>query len=179
MIKIIGVLSVSYVAWLFLSDSGSMFLSPVQPSAKAPTFEGNMARLSILRQASEDGLLQEDSARQGQRQAVLDAYEDLKSDHCDPQVKQEFVNAIKPFVHHLRSRTKPAIETYEVDGKVLSTTGFLDSEAKGKISEAIYSGYLAPTELPGAAGAAFARARRTQKSVAAFRSFATAEPCTG
>ncbi len=185
MIKVIAVLSISFVAWIFLGNPASVFNKPLKPSAKVPTFEGSMAINSVLRQASDDGLLQEDPVRQEQRQAVLDAYDQLKTDHCDRQVRDEYINAIKPFVRaNIRSPNKVAketreIEKIEIDGKVLNTTGFLDSEATSTITEAVYSGYLAPEELPGAVGAAFARARKSRRSTAAFKSFATAEPCTG
>ena len=158
--RLATILIILFAGWVIFGAPIPKFsVQPLTPSAKIPTFEKVQSQLAVLRQADKDGLLQQDPVREEQRLAVLEAFARLEKSPCDEGLRREYSKSLIPFLKSdIREADKPPVETFEIDGKVLNATGYLDGKALQTMYVAVYSGYLRSKDLPGAAGIAFALA---------------------
>ncbi len=179
MTRIATIMIIFYGGWLIMGAPILGFQKkPLTPSADLPTFEEVQARSKALREAFKEGLIQEDPARQELRFSVLDAFEELKDSPCDKAVRQTYVKAIRPFIkRNIRDRASTPVEIYEHYGKKLNATCMFDEAARSTIYQALMFGYLDGKDRPGAAGRAFAMAKKFTNAKTALAKSRIAPKC--
>ncbi len=135
----IAVLLVSWIVFELL----------LQPVPELPTFAQAERDLGELQQAQRDGRLQEDPDRRELRQSVRRANERLKGLPCDEVLRQDFVDAVIPFLRAvMATRGEAPVETVRVGDRVLNGTHFLDGQVTYEIERAVDDGFLRADDLP-------------------------------
>jgi hypothetical protein len=136
------------VAWVVWTNSSPGLVS-ANPSPQLRTFAQTVADRDALESAKRTGRLHEAPARRELRQAVLRAANRLENSPCDAAVRLAFRKAVVSLIAHLRDTDDAAPETYAINGRVVDTTGFLNSEASDVIEQAAFAGVLRDGDIMG------------------------------
>lgn len=149
-----------------------------EPAPGLPSFAEREREMGELEQAQRDGRLREDPDRRGLRRSVLQAGERLKDFPCSDALRQDFANAVTPFLRTvIATRDERPVETVRVGDKVLNGTRFLDGLVIQEIERAVSNGLLRSDDLPPELAFIATNSPEMEQAAVALRQFTPYAKC--